>query len=133
MADRITLTGLQLTGHHGVFPQERLDGQIFVVDVTIWLDLSGAAATDDLHRTVDYGELAALAAGIVGGRPRALIETVATEIAEEVMQRFARNSVHAVEVTVHKPHAPIPLEFADVTVTARRSVRGGRGAGLSEA
>lgn len=133
MADRIALTGLRVTGHHGVFRHERRDGQVFVIDMTLWLDLADAAATDDLHRTVDYGELAALAAGIVGGPPRDLIETVAAEIADAVMQRFARVLVHAVEVTVHKPQAPIPLEFDDVAVTARRSVRGGRGAGPSEA
>jgi len=133
MADRIALTGLRVTGHHGVFGHERRDGQVFVIDMTLWLDLTDAAATDDLHRTVDYGELAALAAGIIGGAPRDLIETVAAEIADSVMQRFARNSVHAVEVTVHKPQAPIPLEFDDVAVTARRSVRGGRGTGPSGA
>jgi dihydroneopterin aldolase len=132
MADRIALTGLRVTGHHGVFAHEKRDGQSFVLDITLWLDLADAAATDDLQRTVDYGELAELAAGIVGGPPRDLIETVAAEIANSVMQRFARNSVHAVEVTVHKPQAPIPLEFTDVAVTARRSVRGGRGAGPSD-
>jgi dihydroneopterin aldolase len=73
---------------------------------------------------VDYGELAERAAAIVAGPPRNLIETVAAEIAEDVM-RDAR--AHAVEVTVHKPSAPIPLSFTDVSVTARRSRRGGRG------
>lgn len=130
MADRITLTGLKVVGHHGVFAHEKRDGQTFVIDVTLWLDLAGAAATDDLNRTVNYGELAELAAGIVAGEPRDLIETVAAEIADAAMQRFAVNAVHAVEVTVHKPQAPIPLDFEDVAVTARRSVRGGRaGAG----
>lgn len=122
MADRITLTGLTVTGHHGVFEHEKRDGQPFVVDVTVWLELTEAAATDDLTRTVHYGELAELAAGIVSGPPRDLIETVAAEIADAVMARYP---VHAVEVTVHKPKAPIPLDFADVAVTIRRSVRRG--------
>ena len=74
-------------------------------------------------RRCDYGELAELAAAIVGGPPRDLIETVAAEIAEDVM---TDDRVHAVEVTVHKPPAPIPLTFADVAVTIRRSRRGGR-------
>jgi dihydroneopterin aldolase len=126
MADRITLTGLRVDGRHGVFEHEKRDGQTFVVDVTLWLDLTTAAATDDLANTVDYGALAQLAAGIVAGEPRDLIETVAAEIADAVMARYA-GAVHAVEVTVHKPQAPIPLDFADVAVTARRSVRGGRG------
>jgi dihydroneopterin aldolase len=124
MADRITLAGLAVRGRHGVFDFEKRDGQEFVVDLTVWLDLTGAATTDELAATVDYGALAELAAGIVGGPPRDLIETVAAEIADRVMTEYP---VHAVEVTVHKPSAPIPLSFADVAVTIRRSVNGGRG------
>ncbi len=125
MADRIELRGLTVRGYHGVFDHERRDGQDFVVDIVVWVDLQVAAASDDLRDTIDYGELAQRAAGIVAGPPRQLIETVAGEIAEDVM---ADERVHAVEVVVHKPGAPIPLDFADVAVVARRSRRGGRGA-----
>jgi dihydroneopterin aldolase len=118
MTDRITLTGLRVFGHHGVFDHERRDGQEFVVDMTVWVDLNHAAATDELDDTLNYGALAERAAKIVGGRPRNLIESVGAEIAEEVM-RDPRP--HAVEVTIHKPNAPIPLDFADVAVTVRRS------------
>src|SRR5438067_9463572 len=115
--DRITLTGLKVFGRHGVFEHEKRDGQHFVVDITVWLDLSAAAATDDLTQTLHYGELAELAASIVGGEPCDLIESVAGKIAQEVL-RDSRLS--AVEVTVHKPSAPIPLDFQDVAVTIRR-------------
>ena len=125
MADRIELRGLIVRGHHGVFPGERRDGQDFVVDITVWVDLATAAASDDLADTLDYGALANRAAEIVGGPPRDLIETVAGEIAEDVM---TDERVHAVEVAVHKPAAPIPQRFADGAVVARRSRRGGRGA-----
>jgi 7,8-dihydroneopterin aldolase/epimerase/oxygenase len=124
MADRIELRGLTIHGRHGVFEHERVDGQDFVVDVTVWIDLAHAAASDDLADTFDYDALAQLAAGIVGGPPRNLIETVGGEIADQVMED---DRVHAVEVVVHKPHAPISLRFADVAVVVRRSRRGGRG------
>ena len=123
MADRITLTGLTVFGRHGVFEHEKRDGQDFVVDVTVWLELSAAAATDDLSQTVHYGELAELAAGIIGGPPRDLIEAVAGEIADAVLAGFP---VTAVEVTLHKPAAPIPLRFADVSVTVTRGAEQGR-------
>ena len=126
MTDRIELRGLRVRGHHGVFDHERRDGQEFVIDITVWLDLDVAAASDDLADTLDYGVLAQRAADIVAGPPRQLIETVAGEIADGVM---ADERVHAAEVVVHKPSAPIPLEFADVAVVARRSRRGGRGGG----
>lgn len=120
MADRIALTGLRVFGRHGVFEHEKRDGQEFVVDITLWLDLGKAAATDDLAETVHYGELAERAAAIVGGEPCDLIETVAGKVADAVMED---PRLHAVEVTVHKPSAPIPLKFDDVTVTIRRSRR----------
>ncbi len=122
MSDRIELRGLTVRGNHGVFSHERRDGQDFVVDVTVWLDSAAAAASDDLADTVDYGALAQLAADVVTGPPRDLIETVAAEIADRVM---ADDRLHAVEVVVHKPDAPIPLSFSDVAVVARRSRRGG--------
>jgi len=125
MTDRIALTGLRVFGRHGVLSHERRNGQEFVVDITIWMDLDRAAATDDLADTVDYGALATRAAEAVGGEPCDLIETVAARIADDVMRD---ERAHAVEVTVHKPSAPIPLAFADVAVTAHRS-RSPAGAG----
>ena len=120
MTDRITLTGLRVRGRHGVFEHERRDGQDFVVDVTVWVDTDTAARTDDVADTMDYGAIAHRAAEIVGGEPCNLIETVAARVADDVM---ADERAHAVEVTVHKPAAPIGLPFADVAVTARRSRR----------
>ncbi|WP_078324609.1 dihydroneopterin aldolase [Mycobacteroides salmoniphilum] len=120
MTDRIELRGLKVFGYHGVFEHERRDGQEFSVDVTVWLDLDTAAATDQLTDTLDYGELAQRAAAIVSGPPRNLIESVAGAIADDVM---TDSRVHAVEAVVHKPDAPIPLTFSDVAVVARRSRR----------
>lgn len=116
--DRITLTGLRVRGRHGVHEHERAQGQEFVVDATVWLDLADAAATDQLSATLDYGALAQRAARIVGGDPCNLIETVAARIATDLL---TDPRVHAVEVTVHKPQAPLPLPFADVSVTTRHS------------
>ena len=118
MTDTITLTGLRVRGHHGVFDHERRDGQDFLLDATLWLDLAKAATTDDLTQTVHYGELAEKAAAIIAGPPVDLIETVAGRIADMIM---TDERVQATEVTIHKPSAPIPLTFADVSVTIRRS------------
>ena len=120
MTDRIELRGLTVRGHHGVFEHERSDGQDFVVDVTVWIDLDRAAATDELSDTVDYGALAARVADVVAGPPRNLIETVAAEIADGIM---SDERVHAAEVVVHKPQAPVPVALTDVAVTVRRSRR----------
>ncbi|WP_254126528.1 dihydroneopterin aldolase [Amycolatopsis sp. CA-230715] len=115
--DRITLTGLRVFGRHGVFEHEKRDGQVFVIDLVVWLDLTAAAETDDLHQTLHYGELAEATAAIVAGEPFDLIESVAGAVAVKVLED---ERVRAVEVTVHKPSAPIPLTFDDVAVTIRR-------------
>jgi dihydroneopterin aldolase len=121
--DRIELRGLRVRGRHGVFEHERRDGQDFVVDVTVWIDLAAAAASDDLADTLHYGELAERVAAVVGGEPYELIESVAGRIADDVL---TDERVMGVEVTLHKPQAPIPLEFADVAVVVSRTRPGGR-------
>lgn len=121
MSDRIELRGLRIRGHHGVFEHERTDGQDFVVDVVLDVDTSSAARSDDLADTVDYGVLAHRIAGIVGGDPVNLLETLAQRIATACLDD---PRVAAVDVRVHKPGAPIPLQFDDVVVAIRRA-RGG--------
>lgn len=116
--DKITLTGLQVHAHHGVFDHERENGQLFVIDVVAWLDLSPAAVSDDLSHTVHYGELAEEVVAAVAHDPVDLIETVAERVAQIVL---AHAAVDRVEVTVHKPQAPISVPFTDVAVTIERS------------
>ena len=117
-ADAIILSGLRVRAHHGVYDFEREAGQDFVVDVTAWLDLSPASTGDDLAATVHYGELAEEVHAAVERDPVDLIETVAERVAGVVL---AHPPVHSVEVTVHKPGAPISVPFGDVAV---RIVRG---------
>jgi len=115
--DAITLRGIRARGRHGVLPAERELGQEFRVDVTLFLDTAPAAAADDLTLTVDYGELAQRLTEVVAGEPVDLIETLAERLARVCL---AHERVAEVEVSVHKPAAPIPLPFDDVVVTIRR-------------
>lgn len=116
-SDAIVLTGLRVRAHHGVYDFERENGQDFVVDVTVWLDLAAPAASDDVAATVHYGELAEEIADAVRRDPVDLIETVAERVAGVVL---AHPPVDAVEVTVHKPDAPISVPFGDVAVRILR-------------
>ncbi|WP_254431408.1 dihydroneopterin aldolase [Agromyces sp. Marseille-P2726] len=115
--DRITLTGVRVRAHHGVYESERVEGQEFVIDVAVDVDLAAAASRDDLGSTVNYGELAEAVVAAVERDPVDLIETVAERVAG-VALGFA--AVDEVEVTVHKPQAPISVPFADVAVTIVR-------------
>ncbi len=117
-SDQIVLRGLRGHGYHGVYLHERETGQLFVVDVTLVIDLAPAAASDDVLDTVHYGELAEQVVAVVEGEPVALIETLATRIATLCLENAA---VEQVEVTVHKPQAPVQVGFEDVAVTIVRS------------
>jgi dihydroneopterin aldolase len=117
VSDRISLKGLRAVGYHGVFDVERAIGQPFVVDVTLELDTSTAARSDDVADTVHYGEMAQRVVKVVRGEPVNLIETLAQRIADECLKE---SLVERVEVTVHKPEAPVGVPFDDVAVTILR-------------
>jgi dihydroneopterin aldolase len=118
--DRILIRNLRVFGHHGVLAEEAERGQVFVVDLDLWLDLAAAGSSDDLDRTVDYGALTARVAELVAGTRRQLLEAVASDVAALVL---ADQRVLEARVRVTKPHAPIGVD-AEVGVEVVRG-RGG--------
>lgn len=118
VGDRLAVRGIAVHGHHGVFDFERREGQEFVIDVVLGVDTRGAARSDDLHDTVDYGTLVDQVRSAVANDPVDLIETLAQRVADVCL---GHEQVADVEVTVHKPHAPIQATFEDVALTINRS------------
>ena len=119
VSDVIRIEGIEAFGYHGVFPQEKREGQTFLVDVDIETSFDEAIAHDDVAYTVDYGVVAERVAEIIQGEPADLIETVCDRIVTMVLS-FER--VKATRVTIHKPQAPISVPFAGVSVSRRREV-----------
>ncbi|SDP69419.1 dihydroneopterin aldolase / 2-amino-4-hydroxy-6-hydroxymethyldihydropteridine diphosphokinase [Pedococcus dokdonensis] len=117
MTDQIVLKGISAKGFHGVLDFEKRDGQVFVVDVTLHVDLAPAGASDDLADTVNYAEVAGDVVALIEGEPLDLIEALAARIADRAL---ARPLVEAVEVVVHKPEAPVGHPFSDVQVRVTR-------------
>lgn len=115
--DTITLTGLTARGFHGVFPEERAEGQDFVVDVT--MSLEALPSSDDLGATIDYGHVADVVVEMIQSGPFRLIETLAHAIVAKILE--SQPLARSVRVTVHKPNAPIEHAFKDVAVTITRS------------
>lgn len=117
MSDRITLKGVSARGFHGVLDFEKRDGQTFVVDVEMEVDLAPAGTSDDLVDTVNYAEVATDVVALIEGESLDLIEALADRIAAKVL---TRPLVESVVVTVHKPQAPVGHPFTDVAVTVER-------------
>ena len=117
MIDELSVSGIECYGHHGVFEFERREGQTFLIDLVLGIDTAPAAASDDLHDTVDYGSLVASVKAAVEKDPVDLIETLAQRIADVCL---LDDRVEWARVAVHKPDAPIEATFADVTLTITR-------------
>nr|WP_286189636.1 2-amino-4-hydroxy-6-hydroxymethyldihydropteridine diphosphokinase [Sanguibacter hominis] len=115
--DQVRLTGIRAKGYHGVLDHERAEGQVFVADVVVHLDTRRAAAGDDLSLTLSYATLAEQVVEVIEGPAVQLVETLAEQIASVVMDHAV---VGAVDVFVHKPHAPVPVPFDDVVVAVHR-------------
>ncbi|MDP3892608.1 dihydroneopterin aldolase [Nocardioides sp.] len=118
--DELAIAGVECFGHHGVFEFERREGQTFVVDLVLGLDTRPAAASDDLHDTVDYGSLVTSVKAAVESDPVDLIETLAHRIADLCL---GQDRVEWARITVHKPDAPIDATFSDVALTITRDAR----------
>ena len=116
--DRINLHGLRGRGLHGVYPRERVEGQTFIADVALGVDTRAAARDDDLSATADYGVIAEKIVAMIEGDPVNLIETLAQRIADVCL---ADPPVRAVQVTVHKPDAPVSVPFDDVSIVIERT------------
>jgi len=112
-SDQIIISGIKATGFHGVFDHERENGQEFAVDLVVQLAPSNASTSDDLVDTVDYGAISQCVYDRIVGEAFHLIETLAERIAEDVL---AMPGVDGIEVTVHKPQAPIPVPFDNVSL-----------------
>ncbi len=121
--DRITLTGVTAVGHHGVFEFGRREGQPFVVDAVLHLDFAKAAESDDVRDTAHYGEVAGRIKDLITGQPLNLIEALAVRIADDLLNKFR---IQAVDITVHKPKAPIEVPFGDVAVSVHRVRKDGQ-------
>jgi dihydroneopterin aldolase len=118
MRHKISITGLRVFAHHGVFDFERQNGQDFYIDASIWVDGDKAAFSDDLNHTAHYGDLAKGLVELTKNNPVDLLETLAQRLLDYALN-FGGGKVLKAKITVHKPGAPIPYEFEDVSITVK--------------
>lgn len=119
MSDSIEIKGIRGFGYHGIFDHERENGQEFLVDLSLNVDLRRASQSDLVEDTVDYGHVCNLVLGAIVGSPVSLIETLASRIADLLLSNFSL--INSVVVVVHKPQAPIDVNFEDIAIRIERS------------
>jgi len=116
--DAIFIRGLLVHAHHGVMSHEAKVGQRFVIDLELQIDLAPAGRSDRLADTASYSAIVETATEAFTCKSYRLVEAAASRVAEAVLAAFP--NIAAVQVTVHKPHAPIAAIFGDVGVTILR-------------
>ena len=116
--DQIIISGLEVFAHHGVMPEEKINGQPFILDITLELDLGQACMDDDLSSTVDYNEVCRLAGDAMTDETFDLIERAAQHVADTLLDGF--EAVKAVTVRLKKPQAPLCRKVGYVAVSIKR-------------
>ena len=119
MRDYISLKGIEAIGYHGVYPEERRDGQRFIADLILYADLATPGVSDKLEDATDYSLIAQRVHAQLVGEPVDLIERLADRIARDVLQNFPK--IVEVAVTIHKPDAPVGLAISDIAITLHQS------------
>ena len=119
MSDSIEIKGLFGFGHHGLFDDERENGQGFLVDAILELDLTAVSRSDLLSDTVNYGAVCDLIHEQLVGPPVLLIERLAGQIADLILESYPK--VKSVKITLHKPDAPVAVKVKDIAVSIERT------------
>jgi len=119
MSDSIEIKGLFGFGYHGLFDDERENGQGFLVDAILELDLTAVSRSDLIIDTVNYSAVCDLILAQLIGPPVSLLERLAVQIADLILENFPR--VNSVKITVHKPDAPVSVKVKDIAVSIERT------------
>lgn len=116
--DKISIKGLKLFAYHGVNPEEKENGQNFVIDLDYYVNIARACQMDTLDDTVSYAKVVKTIHRVFTAEKYDLIERAAQVIADAVLDEF--DDIFKVEVTLKKPEAPISAEFDYVAVSITR-------------
>ena len=116
--DRIRIINLKIPGRHGVYEFEKEKDGLFELDVELFLDLKSAGKSDDLAKTVNYGEAVGIITDVFNSKDRNLIESVAEDIARALLSKY---TISKVMIRIRNPHAPISANFDTVEVELERA------------
>lgn len=116
--DKIIIKDLKLYAYHGVNPEEKIEGQNFVIDIECKADLSAPCRSDDVNDTVSYAQIIKLVRKVFTAEKYDLIEKAAQVVADAILENF--DMIKRVKVKLMKPEAPVKADFGYVAVEIKR-------------
>lgn len=116
--DEIRIENLEVYAHHGVYPEETENGQIFYVNAVLYLDVQAAGMGDELEKTVNYGTVCRFINDWMHENTCQLLEAAAERLANALLGEFGL--LQGMDLEIRKPHAPIRLPFGCVSVKIHR-------------
>lgn len=116
--DRIKIQNLEVFGHHGVFSEETKLGQKFLVNATMYTNTRAAGYSDDLEKSINYGEVCHFITGYMQNHTFKLIEAVAEHMAQAMLLEYPL--LQKLDLEIRKPWAPIGLPLENVSVEISR-------------
>ncbi len=118
MLDKITIKGLKIFAFHGVNPEEKENGQNFIIDLDYYVDISNACHSDNIDDTVSYAKVVKIVRKAFTDEKYDLIEKAAQVVADAVLNGFS--TIQKIEVTLKKPEAPVSADFDYMAVSISR-------------
>lgn len=121
--DKILIRNLKIFAYHGVNPEEKVQGQNFILDIDAFVDISVPCKTDNVDDTVSYAEIIEETVRIFTSRKDDLVERAAERVSEGLFEKFEK--IQALRVLLKKPDAPIDADFEYVGVEIERNRKDG--------
>lgn len=116
--DKIIIKDLKLFAYHGVNEEEKINGQNFVMDITVWVDIEKPCVTDNVNDTVSYAKIIKKVRSVFTEKSYDLLEKAAQVVSDAIFDEFPK--VEETQILLKKPEAPIKAEFNYVAVEIRR-------------
>ena len=116
--DKISIKNLRLFGYHGVNPEEKENGQNFIIDLDYCLDIDKACESDDVNDTVSYAKVVKIIRKVFTEKSYDLIEKAAQVVCDALFEEF--DKIEKIEITLKKPEAPVKADFDYMAVTLKR-------------
>ena len=115
--DKIRIHNLKIHANHGVHEFEKINGQIFEIDVEMHADIKSSMETDDIVDTIDYDMVVKSIKKIFTKKNYNLVETVGKRICDYLLKEYP---VEKIILRIRKPDAPIKADFDSVELEFER-------------